>query len=131
MASSLCWLAGRAVYLSGDAKVKLRIDWTWSEAHKSVVQGLAEVRLIRDPKPLSGVLKIDIMAAETEEVSVMMHFYDPGDQADLDRVEKILRSAGIEYSLLPEPETGLGPYQINVAEEDIPRAEELLAQLSS
>ena len=50
----------------------------------------------------------------------MTRFYDPRDQADLDRVEKILRNGGIEYSLRAETEPGIGPYQINVAEEDIP-----------
>ncbi|WP_303721816.1 hypothetical protein [Malonomonas rubra] len=58
----------------------------------------------------------------------MTHFYDPKDQTDLERVEKILRSGGIEYSLGAEPEPGMGSYQINVAEEDIPRAEKLLSQ---
>ncbi len=58
----------------------------------------------------------------------MTRFYDPSDQADLDRVEKILRNGGIEYSLLAETEPGIGPYQINVAEEDIPHAEKLLSQ---
>lgn len=57
----------------------------------------------------------------------MTHFYDPGDKADLERVEKILRQGGIEYFLRPEPEPGIGPYRIDVAEEDIPRAEELLS----
>ena len=61
----------------------------------------------------------------------MTHFYDPRDQADLDRVEKILQSGGIEYSLRVESEPGIGPYQINVAEEDIPQAERLLSQPST
>ena len=61
----------------------------------------------------------------------MTHFYDPRDQADLERVEKILRTGGIEYSLQAEKEKGIGPYQINVAEEDIPQAEKLLTQASS
>ncbi len=57
----------------------------------------------------------------------MTRFYDPRDQADLERVEKILRNGGIVYSLLAETEPGIGPYQINVAEEDIPQAEKLLS----
>ncbi len=61
----------------------------------------------------------------------MTHFYDPKDQADQDRVEKILRTGGIEYSLQAESEPGIGPYQINVAEEDIPQAEKLLSQNQS
>jgi len=61
----------------------------------------------------------------------MTHFYDPKDQADLNRVEKIFRQGGIEYSLHAEPEAGIGPYQIDVAEEDIPYAEKLLSQASN
>ena len=56
----------------------------------------------------------------------MALFYDPVDEADLSRVEGILRSNGIEYSLRREPVQGIGPSQIHVAEEDVPRAEELL-----
>lgn len=59
----------------------------------------------------------------------MTRFYDPKDQTDLDRVEKILRTGGVEYSLRAESEPGIGPYQINVAEEDIPQAEKLLSQI--
>ncbi|HKK02127.1 MAG TPA: DUF2007 domain-containing protein [Desulfuromonadales bacterium] len=56
----------------------------------------------------------------------MALFYDPKDEADLARVERLLRQGGIEYSLQQEPASGLGPMQIHVAEEDVPRAEELL-----
>jgi len=58
----------------------------------------------------------------------MVKFYDPKDGADLARVEAILREGGIEYFLLPEPQKGIGPCQIHVAEEDLPAAEELLRQ---
>jgi hypothetical protein len=56
----------------------------------------------------------------------MALFYDPSDEADLSRVESILSENGIEYFLRREPVQGIGPSQIHVAEEDIPRAEELL-----
>jgi hypothetical protein len=58
----------------------------------------------------------------------MVRFYDPKNEEDQARVENILQKAGIEYSLLREPEQGIGPFQILVAEEDIPQAEELLQQ---
>jgi hypothetical protein len=56
----------------------------------------------------------------------MAFFYDPRDEKDLARVEAILRHGGIEYSLRREPEKGIGPMQVHVAEEDIPHAEKLL-----
>ena len=56
----------------------------------------------------------------------MALFYDPKDEADLARVEELLRRGGIEYALRREPVQGLGPMQVHVAEEDVPRAEELL-----
>lgn len=58
----------------------------------------------------------------------MVRFYDPRDDADLARVEKVLKSGGIEYFLRSESPEGIGPLQIHVAEEDMPRAEELLLQ---
>jgi hypothetical protein len=58
----------------------------------------------------------------------MTLFYDPKDERDLARVENILQGAGIEYFLRPEPINGIGPFQVHVAEEDVPRAEELLRQ---
>jgi hypothetical protein len=56
----------------------------------------------------------------------MVRFYDPKDEFELARVEQVLKKGGIEYFLLGEPEKALGPRQIHVAEEDLPRAEELL-----
>lgn len=56
----------------------------------------------------------------------MTRFYDPVDAADLQRIEGILQQGGIEYFLRPEPDPRLGPGQIHVAEEDLPRAETLL-----
>jgi hypothetical protein len=56
----------------------------------------------------------------------MAMFYDPKDSADLARVETILKEGGIEYFLRSEPQSGIGPLQVHVAEEDIPRAEKLL-----
>jgi len=56
----------------------------------------------------------------------MTVFYDPKDDNDLQRVETLLRAGGIEYFLRREPEKEIGPLQVHVAEEDLPRAEELL-----
>lgn len=55
----------------------------------------------------------------------MARFYDPKDETDLARVESILKGGAIEYFLR---EGGINPpgKEIHVAEEDIPRAEELL-----
>lgn len=61
----------------------------------------------------------------------MALFYDPADAEDLARVEAILKAGGIEYFLRPEPQRNLGPRQIHVAEEDLPRAEQLLLQARS
>lgn len=58
----------------------------------------------------------------------MVRFYDPKDKADLARVEKLLKEGGVEYFLVPETTAGIGPAQIDVAEEDLPKAEELLRQ---
>jgi len=58
----------------------------------------------------------------------MTRFYDPRDEKDLARIESILRAGGIEYFLRREPIDGIGPMQVHVAEEDLPRAEELLAR---
>src|SRR6266702_1891972 len=56
----------------------------------------------------------------------MVRYYDPKDAADLARVEAALKKGGIEYFLRREPEAGIGPMQVFVAEEDLPMAEELL-----
>lgn len=56
----------------------------------------------------------------------MVRFYNPKDEADLARVEAILRKGGIEY-FLSEARTGPAR-EIEVAEEDIPKAEELLQE---
>ena len=58
----------------------------------------------------------------------MVRFYDPKDKHDMARVESILKNAGIEYCLGSESAEGIGPWQIQVAEEDLPKAEELLRQ---
>lgn len=57
----------------------------------------------------------------------MVRFYDPKDAADLARVEAVLHKGGIEYSLAESGKTGIS-LEIEVAEEDIPKAEELLLQ---
>ena len=56
----------------------------------------------------------------------MVRFYDPKNENDQLRVERLLRQKGIEYFLGREPEPGIGPMQVSVAEEDVPRAEEVL-----
>ena len=58
----------------------------------------------------------------------MVRFYDPKDEAELARVEAVLKKGGIEYFLSREPEAGIGPLQVHVAEEDLPKAEELIQQ---
>jgi hypothetical protein len=56
----------------------------------------------------------------------MTVFYDPRNEDDLLRVEQLLRRNGIEFFLKQEPEKGIGPAQVYVAEEDYPFAEALL-----
>jgi len=56
-----------------------------------------------------------------------VRFYDPKDEADLARVEAVLHKGGIEYFLAAPAGAGTAS-QIEVAEEDVPRAEELLLQ---
>lgn len=59
-----------------------------------------------------------------------MKFYDSRDEKDLTRVESILSRGGIEYSLAPT-EAGFDIVsEIQVAEEDVPYAEELLLKAS-
>ncbi|HBA86566.1 MAG TPA: hypothetical protein DCZ75_00865 [Geobacter sp.] len=57
----------------------------------------------------------------------MVKFYDPKDEADLARVEAMLKKGGIEYALRATP-AGTYNREIEVAEEDVPKAEELLLQ---
>jgi hypothetical protein len=54
-----------------------------------------------------------------------MRFYDAKDEAELARVEEILKKGGIEYFLAAAPSAGL-PREIEVAEEDVPKAQELV-----
>lgn len=57
-----------------------------------------------------------------------MRFYDPKDAADQARVEGLLHKGGIEYFVAAAPaQTGF-PVEIDVAEEDVPKAEEILLQ---
>lgn len=56
----------------------------------------------------------------------MVRFYNPKDEAELARVEAILRKGGIEYFLSEAP-AGTAR-EIKVAEEDIPKAEELMRE---
>lgn len=57
----------------------------------------------------------------------MVRFYDAKDESDLARVEAVLRKGGIEY-FLSEVQSGSIAREIQVAEEDVPKAEELLQQ---
>ncbi|TSK08923.1 MAG: DUF2007 domain-containing protein [Geobacter sp.] len=57
----------------------------------------------------------------------MVKFYDAKTEADLSRVEAVLKQAGIEYSVSSLSERVVSG-EIEVAEEDLPRAEELLLQ---
>ncbi|HEY6838070.1 MAG TPA: DUF2007 domain-containing protein [Geobacteraceae bacterium] len=58
----------------------------------------------------------------------MVRFYDAKDKAELEKVEKLLKAGGIEYFLVPGNPPGIAAAQIDVAEEDLPKAEELLRQ---
>lgn len=57
----------------------------------------------------------------------MVKFYDAKDKADLARVEAVLKKAGIEYFLTETPAEGVTG-ELQVAEEDLPKADELLLQ---
>lgn len=54
----------------------------------------------------------------------MVRFYDTKDEKDLARIEELLRKHGIEYCLASD--TSQWPVEIQVAEEDVPKAEALL-----
>lgn len=56
----------------------------------------------------------------------MVRFYDPIDRADQERIEQLLHDGGIKYYMRLAPEAALQTCQIMVAEEDVPKAEELL-----
>lgn len=56
----------------------------------------------------------------------MVPLYDPADRKDLARIERKLGAAGIEFTVIPARRGGLLPGSIGVAEEDLPRAEEVL-----
>lgn len=58
----------------------------------------------------------------------MVRFYDAKDDADLARVEALLHKGGIEYVLAATPAGSGVAMEIEVAEEDVPKAEELLLQ---
>jgi hypothetical protein len=58
----------------------------------------------------------------------MARFYDSVDDSDLIRVEGLLKKGGIEYSLQKVGD-GARLQEIQVAEEDLAAAEELLCNL--
>lgn len=55
----------------------------------------------------------------------MVKFYDAKTGEELSRVEAVLKQAGIEYSV-SSPSERVVSGEIEVAEEDLPKAEELL-----
>ncbi len=59
----------------------------------------------------------------------MVRFYDPGSVAEQADIVGLLRRAGIEFFLRPDPAETSGVSEIFVAEEDIPRAEALLNEI--
>jgi len=61
----------------------------------------------------------------------MVLFYDPANEADLERVIKLLEKNGIEFFLKEEAEKGLASRQIHVAEEDLVFAERLLEKVET
>jgi len=58
----------------------------------------------------------------------MVRFYDPKDEADRARVEAVLHKGGIEYFVAAAPAQAGIPVEIEVAEEDVLKAEELLKE---
>jgi hypothetical protein len=56
----------------------------------------------------------------------MVRFYNPKDEIDLTRMERLLRQGAIEYFLVPD--NGAWPVEIRIAEEDLPQAEALVQQ---
>jgi len=58
----------------------------------------------------------------------MIQFYDPSNAAEQAEVESLLRQNGIEYFL--KPNTGDGPSEILVAEEDLPQAQKLIDEMN-
>ena len=58
----------------------------------------------------------------------MVRFYDAKDETELAAVASILKEHGIEFTVTPKPQPGIGRKEIMVAEEDIPFADELLRQ---
>ena len=55
----------------------------------------------------------------------MVKFYDAKNEAELARVEAVLKQGGIEYFVTGKAQEAVTG-EIEVAEEDLPRAEELL-----
>jgi hypothetical protein len=60
-------------------------------------------------------------------VMTMARFYDSVNDTDLDRIERLLKHGGVEYSLQILGE-GVLLKEIQVAEEDLAEAERILAQ---
>lgn len=57
----------------------------------------------------------------------MVKFYDAKNESELARVEAVLKQGGIEYFVTNLTE-GSAAKEIEVAEEDLPKAEELILQ---
>jgi hypothetical protein len=58
----------------------------------------------------------------------MVRFYDANDEAEFSNVVALLNEHGIEFTVTPEPQPGIGRKEILIAEEDFPFADELLRQ---
>ena len=58
----------------------------------------------------------------------MVRFYDAKDEGEFFSVVALLKEHGIEFTVTPEPQPGIGRKEILVAEEDVPFADELLRQ---
>lgn len=58
----------------------------------------------------------------------MTRFYDAKDDKDLARVEAVLKKGGIEYFVAAKPAGVEAIKEIEVAEEDVAKAEDLLLE---
>jgi hypothetical protein len=60
----------------------------------------------------------------------MMKFYDPKDSADQARIEEALHKGGVEFSVTAAPANSGVLVEIEVAEEDVPRADQILQSIT-
>ena len=76
------------------------------------------------------IMELSGTKSTEREGDTMVKFYDPKDDADLARIEALLHKGGVEYSLAASPPQSGFSLQIEVAEEDVPTAEELLQSVA-